>query len=308
MANTKLTDEWGSFTAVPNEFIANAVHLSDHARWMFVLLRFHTNSKTGTAFPSYDQIKAQTGWAYNTIAKAVKELEADGWLARKKQFSGTTHYTLIRRDQSLLMARNGENSQSLLMTSPCQSQGQSLPLASTVLAISKPNKTDSTKTEFTKTEGKKPPVNRLTISDALEEVFPGHATNIKTMNDLCALVLKMAASPEQVLAFPAWLSASYPMKALSPFSFKDQFPQFIRQNGAVNNGQNRTYKTAGERAAESTFKLAQQLTPASDNGADPAIPGFEWFDAVAGIGVRSVPAHLDEHTQGHPRQLTNGQF
>lgn len=74
------------------------------------------------------------------------------------------------------------------------------------------------------------------------------------------------------------------------------------------NGQNRTYKTAGERAAESTFKLAQQLTPASDNGADPAIPGFEWFDAVAGIGVRSVPAHLDEHTQGHPRQLTNGQF
>lgn len=156
--------------------------------------------------------------------------------------------------------------------------------------------------------GGTPLVNRLTISDALEEVFPGHATNIKTMNDLCALVLKMAASPEQVLAFPAWLSASYPMKALSPFSFRDQFPQFIKQNGAVNNGQNRTYKTAGERAAESTFKLAQQLTPASDNGADPAIPGFEWFDAVAGIGVRSVPAHLDEHTQGHPRQLTNGQF
>ena len=146
---TTLTDEWGSFTAIPNEFIEQSADLSDHARWMFVLLRSYTNAKTGEAFPSYDELKSRTGWAYNTIAKAVKELEAAGWLSRRKQFSGTTHYTLIRKRQSLPIASNG---QSLLMTRTGQSQVQSLPLASTVLAISKPNKTENNKTENNKTE------------------------------------------------------------------------------------------------------------------------------------------------------------
>lgn len=153
------------------------------------------------------------------------------------------------------------------------------------------------------------PVDRLTISDALEEVFPGHATNLKTMNDLCALVLRMAASPEQVLAFPDWMSASYPMKALSPFSFRDQFPQFIKQNGVVTNGQNqRIYKTAGERAAESTIDLARKLTDAGGNSTDPAIQGFEWFDAVAGIRNGLIPSDLDSDTRRHPRQLSKGKF
>lgn len=120
--------------------------------------------------------------------------------------------------------------------------------------------------ELENKEGKKPPVERVTISDALEEVFPGHATNIKTMNDLCALVLRMAASPEQVLAFPEWLSHSYPMKALSPFSFKDQFPQFVKQNGVVTNGQNKPRETHNNRAAKQTLNLIAELTGTSGGG------------------------------------------
>ena len=154
MARTSLQDEWGQFTGIPNDFIQNSADLSDHARWIFVLLRFHTNKTTNTAFPSYELIKKETGWAYNTIAKAIKQLEDKGWLTRKKQFSGNTHYTLIRRavlvnDQSLPIA---SNDQSLLMTRTGQDEGQSLPIARPVLANSKPTKIKNTKTKITKTD------------------------------------------------------------------------------------------------------------------------------------------------------------
>ena len=153
-AKTSLQDEWGQYTVVPNEFIQNSADLSDHARWIFVLLRFHTNDKTKTAFPSYELLKQETGWAYNTIAKAIKQLEEKGWLTRRKQFSGNTHYTLTRQpvlanDQSL---PETSNDQSLRMTRTSQNDSQSLPIARPVLANSKATKTEITKTEITKTE------------------------------------------------------------------------------------------------------------------------------------------------------------
>jgi len=154
MANTTLTDEWGSFTAIPNDFIEQAARLSDQARWLFVLLRFHTNSATKTAFPSYDAIKSQTGWGYNTIAKAVRDLENNGWLTRQKRFSGTTHYTLkkptnLPETQSLRAARNGH---SLRTERTGETIVQSLRDDSTVLASRKPNKTEITKIEIQERE------------------------------------------------------------------------------------------------------------------------------------------------------------
>lgn len=100
MKNTRLTDEWGSFSAIPNEFIDHARSLSDQARWLFVLLRRHTNQQTGIAFPSYAYIQDQTGWTPKTIARAVRELEASGWLVRRKNFSAPTEYALVRKPPS----------------------------------------------------------------------------------------------------------------------------------------------------------------------------------------------------------------
>lgn len=94
---TKLTDEWGAFTAIPNEFIDHAQGLSDQARWLFIFLRRHTHQQTGIAFPSYTYIQEQTGWTPKTIARAVRELEAAGWLVRRKNFSAPTEYLLVRR-------------------------------------------------------------------------------------------------------------------------------------------------------------------------------------------------------------------
>lgn len=100
MRNTKLTDEWGSFSAIPNDFIDNARDLSDQACWLFVLLRRHTHQQTGVAFPSYVYIQEQTGWTPKTIAAAVRELEAAGWLVRRKNFSAPTEYLLVRKSPS----------------------------------------------------------------------------------------------------------------------------------------------------------------------------------------------------------------
>lgn len=168
MAKTTLTDEWGAFTAIPNQFIQAAAALPDKARWLFVLLRYHTNKQSGEAFPSYDTLKQETGWAYSTIAQAVRDLEKHGWLVRKKQFSGNTHYILRRppiddsadssvlgNDQSSSNQRNEETadfSQSSNFARTGQISTQSSNHAHAVLQSSEPNKKEITKTEINKTE------------------------------------------------------------------------------------------------------------------------------------------------------------
>ena len=96
-ANTRITDEWGSFSAIPNEFIDAASDLSDQSRWLFVLLRRYTNGQTGKAFPSYKVLQDRTGWTPKTIAKAVRELEEAGWIEREKALGDVTQYILKRK-------------------------------------------------------------------------------------------------------------------------------------------------------------------------------------------------------------------
>ena len=96
MSNTRIHDEWGAFSAIPNEFIDASGDLSDQGRWLFVLLRRYTNGQTGKAFPSYKVIQDRTGWTPKTIAKAVRELEDAGWIEREKTYNGPTNYILKR--------------------------------------------------------------------------------------------------------------------------------------------------------------------------------------------------------------------
>src|SRR5262245_50453591 len=93
---SKFTDEWGTFTAVANAFIEQSLNLSVHAKWMFVLLRFHTNQKSECAWPSYDQLQALTGLSRTTVSKAIRELEEYGWLERRKRFGASVVYVLKR--------------------------------------------------------------------------------------------------------------------------------------------------------------------------------------------------------------------
>src|SRR5713101_3089061 len=90
----KLSDLIGQFATIPNSFILASIELSTEAKWLFVVLRYHTNSKTGNAFPSYTKIREITGFQRKTIAKSLKEFECAGWLTKQRRFGATTLYAL----------------------------------------------------------------------------------------------------------------------------------------------------------------------------------------------------------------------
>lgn len=105
---SKFTDEWGSFTATPNLFIELSRNLSDHARWLFVLLRFRTHSDRECAWPSYDQLRNLTGWGRSKISAAIQELEIHGWLERRKRFGASVEYVLKRPSSPEIGLVDGE--------------------------------------------------------------------------------------------------------------------------------------------------------------------------------------------------------
>jgi hypothetical protein len=93
-SNRRLVDEIGQFTTIPYSFIQQSKGLSFHARWLFVVLRYYTNGKSGEAFPSYDTIQTLTGMRREMIAKSIRQLESRGWLSKRKRFNGSNCYTL----------------------------------------------------------------------------------------------------------------------------------------------------------------------------------------------------------------------
>lgn len=90
---SNLSRRFGTFTVIPNAFFQDSAISNTEFR-LFAYFCYRTNQETETAFPSYDTIKRDTGMSYQTIANAVRQLEAKGWLTRKKRFSGTTIYAI----------------------------------------------------------------------------------------------------------------------------------------------------------------------------------------------------------------------
>lgn len=70
------------------------------------------------------------------------------------------------------------------------------------------------------------------IFAALENIYPGHATNFRTMSELFSLTEKLSATLAQVENFPRWLEEKHPKKANSPFAFKDLFADSIKNGNA----------------------------------------------------------------------------
>ena len=300
---TTLTDEWGSFTAIPNEFIHMAGELQEQSRWLFVLLRHYTNSETKTAFPSYAEIKHKTGWAFNTIAKAIRDLEEHGWLIRKKQFSGNTHYTLIRKSKSVKSLPEASNDQSLPEASNDQSlraastsepQVQSLRAARPVLASRKPIKTEITKTKNTKkdTAVANAPVDKISSRqpDSFYESFAQAYQSAYgcPYQHKAADFIQLSNCRKQG---GSWLTPDRWQHALSNYflseigthtlaDFSTRFGSFYRGvldrfNKPVEVNSNGTIKqpvreTAGGRAARETLELIRQLT-----GQDGFDSGFD---------------------------------
>ena len=285
MSNTRLTDEWGTFSAIPNEFIDRAGDLSDQARWLFVLLRRYTNGQTGKAFPSYKVLQDRTGWTPKTIAKAVKELDHAGWIEREKTFNGPTHYILKRNPHF------PTDSTPL----PCGKQVTSQREA-TPLPTGKSNKTDVTRlTKQTDRERGEiavipadpklarplPPAGG-SAGDIAREYFPqlgiwqqdlienADINHLTIWRKCCEDWRDNRYSPRNITG----LIDSY-------YKHEAQHANSTRRN---DNGQNRR-ESHNERAARETFELIRQLTGA-ESGSDSTDPADTIFKLPPAFGGR----------------------
>ena len=71
------------------------------------------------------------------------------------------------------------------------------------------------------------------IGEALEDTFPGHASNFRLMGELHQLCERLKATADDVRRFPDWLKKSYPMKAISPFALKDLLAESLKSRPVV---------------------------------------------------------------------------
>lgn len=283
MASSQIYDEWGSFAAIPHQFIDAAGQYSDHARWLFVLLRRYTNGESGKAFPSYVLIEEHTGWSPKTIAKAIRELEAGGWIIRKKQFSGPTIYKLVRPQNF----PEGSNDS----TSP--REVSYFPEGSNALPYGKSKKTDNKKTNSKKTEcgdsSRAIPARPHTqqTEDAVSIALTYFPTMGIWQQELIANAdinhLALWRQTMQIWSDHKWSKGNI-------HGMIDKYQRLETQNirdKEYHNGQNQQHRpireSHNERAARESLELIRQLRQESSNDRpDPADSIFELPAAFRG--------------------------
>ncbi len=91
--NNSITELMGTFTPVPHTFIKDTKKMSFHARWLYVTLMFHRNTKLEIAFPSYTRITELTGMRRAMISKSIKELVESEWIVRKHRYGSSNCYS-----------------------------------------------------------------------------------------------------------------------------------------------------------------------------------------------------------------------
>lgn len=88
----KIKDRIGQFIAVPVALVD--ARLSTSAKWLYVILRSYASNDHDMIYPGYKHMEEKAGMRRETIARALTELEASGWITRRRRFSASTVYTL----------------------------------------------------------------------------------------------------------------------------------------------------------------------------------------------------------------------
>ena len=101
---SKLTDEWGFFTPMPEMIIKMWPTIGTNAVALFLYLRYRTHKNRGVAFPGYKKIREDTGWGFSRIKEAIAELEAAKLIKRKKGYGKHS----VVADPMFLDSANGD--------------------------------------------------------------------------------------------------------------------------------------------------------------------------------------------------------
>lgn len=97
MPPSKLVDEIGQFTVIPNWIIRLGGQIGPDGLALILALRYHSGAVDSGSFPSYDTLQSETGLTRRRIAKAIRNLESMTLLERKKRFGQSTIYTIKTR-------------------------------------------------------------------------------------------------------------------------------------------------------------------------------------------------------------------
>ena len=90
-----LFERYGTYSIIPNAFWDGNVNPAKIA--VFAYLRYCINVSRGdeTAWPKYETIMAACGiGSRKTLARVLRELEADHWITRRRRYSNSTVYDL----------------------------------------------------------------------------------------------------------------------------------------------------------------------------------------------------------------------
>ena len=287
LSNTRITDEWGSFSAIPNEFIDAAGDLSDQSRWLFVLLRRYTNGQTGKAFPSYKLIQERTGWTPKTIAKAVRELEEAGWIEREKALGDVTQYILKRKTHF------PQGSGVLPTGKRTTSRGEV-----GVLPCGKSNKIEVTRSikQTDKERGEAQPRQALVVTQGASIATPPPPTGGADAASIALEYFPQLGIWQQELIANAdinhltiwrkccedWRDNRYSPRNINGMIdsyFKAETRHSKEQTNGTNGSTNR--QTAGERKAGEYLALQRKLGENASNDPDyKPLPGFEWLESI----------------------------
>ena len=93
MTTSKLVDEIGSFTAVPNWAIEIGDKIGTDGLVLLMALRYHSGVNN-EIFPAYDLLQEHTGLTRRRIAIAIRKLEELKIIERRRRFGQSTIYRL----------------------------------------------------------------------------------------------------------------------------------------------------------------------------------------------------------------------
>jgi DNA-binding MarR family transcriptional regulator len=180
---------------------------------------------------SLDAMAAGCQMSRRTLINAIKGLIQRGMVKRESKLGDTSTYYLT--DKSAWVG-SAPRAQGVVQEMPT-------PGAPRAQGVVHHVPTKNTREENKKREGETPaappPIKASTtvndLGDILEDAYPGHATNWRTMRDLRELVNRVNATRSDVLAFPGWLERNHPRKANTPFAFKDLFAEMVRSQQAA---------------------------------------------------------------------------
>lgn len=195
-------------------------------RMVLMVLAYHQNDETGECFPSHDLLCKEIGIKKRGLIYCLNRLEALGEIQLIRGLGkGNNSQYRITLDGQKVHAH-----------APLHAGQKVHPTVQKVHGVVSKGAWDGIaykEEQKEQKEQKESPFQNPGIGDALEDTFPGHASNFRLMGELHQLCEKLQATADDVRRFPDWLKKTYPMKAISPFALKDLLSESLKSRPVV---------------------------------------------------------------------------